>query len=292
MMRWKRYLAAGVVLMTTTSMAAKPRPVEVHGHRGARAVRPENTMAGFRHAIAAGVDAIELDVVVTADDRLVVHHDLKTRPDLCLGPGGAPLAASVPIRSMTLEAVRALDCGSRTDPAFPRQQAVPGERVPTLEEAFALLAATPGLKLDVEVKSYADQPDLSPPPDRLADLVLAAVAAAGVRDRVELRSFDHRVLRAVRARDAGILLAALVPKCPSDAGATCGEDLVQVTRAAGATRLAPHLSRVDAALVRRLHDAGMTVIAWTANDEADWRRLVESGVDGIVTDDPAAARKW
>ena len=294
---WRAVMAGVATVGTLVGTAeAGPRAVEVHGHRGARAVRPENTLAGFRHAIAAGVDAIELDVVVTADDRLVVHHDLKTRPQTCLGPGGAALPAPVQIRTMTLAQVRQLDCGTRTDPAFPRQVAVPGERIPTIEETFALLREAPRLKLDVEIKSYEAHPELTPPPERLASLVLAAVREAGVHDRVEIRSFDHRVLRAVRAADPTILLAVLVPECKADldlpSAKSCRIDLVAVAREVGATRVSPHHTQINAEQVRRLHDAGMTVIPWTADIEADWRRLVEAGVDGIVTDDPEALRAF
>ena len=113
---------------------------------------------------------------------------------------------------------------------------------------------------------------------------LAAVREAGVRERIEVRSFDPRVLRAVRAADPTLLLAALVPR---------GEaDLVAVARAAGATRVSPHHTMVDDAQVRRIHEAGLTVIPWTANTPDDWRRLIDAGVDGIVTDDPAGLRKF
>jgi glycerophosphoryl diester phosphodiesterase len=138
--------------------------------------------------------------------------------------------------------------------------------------------------VDVEVKSDPARPERTPPPEWLAAMVLAAVREAGLGERVEIRSFDHRVLLAVRAADARIATAVLVHKCLPD--------LVAVAKAAGATRVSPHHEWIPASEVRRLHDAGISVVPWTANDAADWKRLVEAGVDGIVTDDPEALRAW
>jgi glycerophosphoryl diester phosphodiesterase len=278
-------LLATLTLAGPAATANPPaRKVEVHGHRGARAVRPENTLAGFRFAIEAGADAIELDVVATADDRLVVHHDLLVNPDLCSGPDGKP-ALRVPLRTLTLDQVRALDCG-RANPQFPRQVAVPGERIPTLEESLALVRTAGGgrVRIDVELKSAPVHPEWTPAPDRFVALVLAAIRESGLHDRVEVRSFDHRLLRLVRAADPALLTAVLVDRCLPD--------LVAVARAAGATRVAPHSEWITADDVRRLHDAGMTVVPWTANEPADWARLVAAGVDGIVTDDPEGLRSW
>lgn len=274
-------VVAGALMAWTAEAGARPA---VHGHRGARAVRPENTLAGFRHAVAAGVDAIELDVVATADDRLVVHHDLVTNPALCIGPDGKPIERPVPIRMLSLAEVRRLDCGARANPEFPRQVPVPGERVPTLQEALAIVKAAPRVQVDIEVKSDPAHPERTPTPEAFAALVLAAVREAGIRDRVEIRSFDYRVLRAVRAADRDILTAVLVHRCLPD--------LVAVARAAGATRVSPHHEWITAGEVRRLHEAGVLVVPWTANDPADWRRLVDAGVDGIVTDDPEALIEW
>src|SRR5438445_8755121 len=103
--------------------------IQVHGHRGARAVRPENTLPAFEYAIAQGVDALELDMAVTRDNVIVVSHDPVLEAPVCTGP--VPKAV---IRELTLAQVREWDCGAKANPAFPKQQAVPGTRVPTLEE--------------------------------------------------------------------------------------------------------------------------------------------------------------
>src|SRR4249920_3499251 len=95
----------------------------VHGHRGARARRPENTLPAFEYAIAQGVDALEMDMAVTKDNVLVVSHDPVLEGPVCTGP-----AAKAVIRELTLAQVREWDCGAKQNPAFPKQQAVPGTR--------------------------------------------------------------------------------------------------------------------------------------------------------------------
>jgi len=261
------------------------RSVEVHGHRGARALRPENTLAAFSCARKAGADVLEMDLWVTRDDRLVVVHDPFVPQDLCLGPDGAPPPPDLAIRSLTLEQVKAFDCGSRPNPRFPRQQAVPGQRIPTLEEVLALVRVTGILgerpvRLSLELKTIPGRPDLGPEPRRLADLLAGALRRASlVRGLVTVQSFDHQVLRAFHERMPEVPLAALLSQ---DRPA----DLVAVARDARASILSPHHLWITAPDVRALHQAGIRVIPWTANDPADWDRLLGIGVDGVITDDP------
>src|SRR3989442_6438062 len=116
-----------------TIAIATAGPILVHGHRGARAMRPENTIPAFEYAIQAGVDVLELDMAVTKDDVLVVSHDPLLNPEICKGPG-TPRA----IRTLTLAELRQWDCGALRNLKFPKQTPVPGARIPTLDEVFAL----------------------------------------------------------------------------------------------------------------------------------------------------------
>src|SRR5947209_1029384 len=113
------------VLMLT--MFGWSQTIAVHGHRGARAMRPENTMPAFEYAIAQGVDALELDMAVTKDGVVVVSHDPELRPPVCTGPRDRAV-----IHTLTLAEVRQWDCGAKQNPLFKTQQPVPGTRIPTL----------------------------------------------------------------------------------------------------------------------------------------------------------------
>ena len=265
-------------------------PVEVQGHRGARAARPENTLAAFAHAIEAGADVLEMDLAVTADDRLAVVHDLQVNPERCLGPDGRPDSRRPAVRSLSLADLKRYDCGTLPHPAFPAQVAVPGQAIPSFEEVVALVKvssflAAPAVRLNVELKTVPGRPDLGPPAERLAALAADAIRASGLQDRITVQCFDHAVLRALHARLPSLSLSALLDQ---DRPA----DLAGVAREARAGTLSPHHEWITPADVRVLHGAGLRVVPWTANDPAAWERLLRMGVDGIITDDPAGLVAW
>jgi glycerophosphoryl diester phosphodiesterase len=246
----------------------------VHGHRGARALYPENTLPGFVYAIQAGADLIELDVLATADDRLVACHDPVLRRRVYSGPGGPRR-----IREMTLEQLRRWDCGTRANPRFPRQRPVPGARIPTLEEVLEL-AALGRFGFNIELKSFPRRPWLAPPPERLAALAVETIERLRLSARVMVQSFDFKVLGEVRRLAPGIRLSALSPL-----GA---RSLVSIGASAGTPIVGPYYRLVTPARVAAAHRAGLSVIPWTVNRPRAWERLIRAGVDGIITDDPGA----
>jgi len=247
--------------------------IAVHGHRGARAVLPENTLEAFAYAIDAGADYIELDIQASSDGVLVVCHDAVLRRRLYQGPQGGRV-----VSRLTLAELGRLDCGSLTDRRFPRQTAVPGARIPTLDEVLGL-AGRGDFRFNIEVKTFPQRPRYGPAPEALAVLAVEAVQRRGLVRRVEMQSFDLRVLRAIRALDAELPLAAL---CQFGR-----RDFLRLAREAGATTLGPYQRLVTGGSVARAHAAGVRVVPWTANRPRDWARLVRAGVDGIITDDPA-----
>ncbi|MCL5742956.1 MAG: glycerophosphodiester phosphodiesterase [Acidobacteria bacterium] len=246
--------------------------VEVHGHRGARAVLPENTIPGFLHAIEAGADAIELDVLVTRDDVPVVCHDPVLRRALCVGPSRLRT-----VRSLTARELRQWDCGALPNPRFPRQHPIPGTAIPTLEEVLSL-AERGRFDFTIEAKLFRYRPGWTPPPERFAELLVQRIRARGLEPRVILQSFDFRVLEAVRRMTTGIRLAAL------DQFGLKG--FVALARRAGVEIVAPARRTVTRRRVSLAHAAGVKVMPWTANTHAEWDRLINAGVDGIITDDP------
>jgi glycerophosphoryl diester phosphodiesterase len=120
-------------------MRAEAAPkILVHGHRGARARRPENTLPAFEYAIGQGVDVLEMDMAVTKDNVIVVSHDPLLHGPVCSRPAGVDAKASVPIRTLTLAQVREWDCGAVRNPLFATQETAPGTRMPTLDDVFRL----------------------------------------------------------------------------------------------------------------------------------------------------------
>lgn len=247
-------LAPGVV-------AAGQRTILVHGHRGARAVRPENTIPAFEYAIAAGADALEMDMAVTKDGVIVISHDPVLHPPVCKGEQDRAV-----IRQLTLSEVLRWDCGG-------------GARMPTLDQVLDL-ASRGGFEFNIETKISPDRPELTPSPEEFARMMLAAVRKRHLESRVILQSFDFRTLRAMKALAPEIRRSALYAGKP--------RDLVEIAREAQAGIVSPEHSLVTPENVRAAHKAGLQVIPWTPNTPAQWDRLVAAEVDAIITDDPAA----
>ena len=253
---------------------APPHKILVHGHRGARALRPENTLPAFEYAIAQGVDALELDMAVTKDNVLVVSHDPLLHPPVCSGP--QPQAV---IRELSLAQVREWDCGKVQNPNFPKQLAIPGARMPTLDEVFAL-APRGNFLFNIETKSFPDHPELTPPPAEFVRLVLEEIRKHHLESRVILQSFDFRTLHEMKKIAPEIPLSALYEGVP--------KSFTAIAQEAGAGIVSPQYILATREQVQAAHAAGLQVVPWTADSSADWDRLIDAGVDGIITDDPAA----
>lgn len=253
---------------------AAPKKITVQGHRGARTVRPENTLPAIEYAIEAGADYIEIDLGVTSDNIPVVHHDQTINMSICTGPEG-----ETAIRRLTLEQVKQFDCGSKRAEGFPRQELAPGTRIPTLDEVLAL-APRGRFHFNIEMKSNPKRPELAPEPEEFARLVAEAVRKHKLEERTVVQSFDWRTLKAMKAIAPEIRLAALYSGLP--------KDFVQIAEEAGGVPIvSPHHLLVTRGRVRAAHKAGLTVVPWTANTPGQWDRLIRADVDSIITDDPA-----
>jgi glycerophosphoryl diester phosphodiesterase len=266
-----------LIILTMLSSAAWSQ-IQVHGHRGARAMRPENTLPAFEYAIAAGVDALELDMAVTKDNVLVVSHDPELRGPVCSGP-----TEKAVIHELTLAQVRQWDCGGKQNPGFPNQQAVPGTKMPTLDEVFAL-APKGKFLFNIETKSFPNRPEVTPPPEEFARMVLASIRKHHLEARVVVQSFDFRTLVAMKKLAPEIQLSALYSGAP--------KDFVALGKESGAQTVSPVASLVTPEQVKAAHAAGLKVLPWTVNTPQEWERLVNANVDGIISDDPAALIAW
>lgn len=295
-------LAAAVA----TSGAGAQRTILIHGHRGARAYRPENTIPAFEYGIQHGDDVLELDLAVTKDNQLVVSHSpflIQPAPKpgdawnaaanerVCIGP---PLPPGTLIRSLTLAQVKQYDCGSKTLPAFPKQLAVPGTRIPTFDEVLDL-APQGTFQFNVETKSFPNHPEMTPPPAEFVQLIDDAVRRHGLQKRVILQSFDFRTLKAMRAIDPEIRLSALFGAAKYDGmmGITDPDkSFAHIEAITGAEILSPDQSLVTPAEVEVAHRMGVQVAPYTADTPAQWQRLADAHVDAIITDDPTELLAW
>lgn len=266
---------------------------EVQGHRGCRGLLPENTIPAFLKAMELGCDVLELDVVLTGDDQVLVSHEPWMSSTICLDPEGNPIPEvderQLNIHAMTLAEIRSYDCGSLEHPRFPQQDLV-GAHKPTLREVVeatdlhALQQGYSNPTFNVEIKSYPEWVGVfQPAPEVLAARVVRELDDLGIASRCIVQSFDPAVLEAVHAGRPDLTLALLVEN--SD-GLLPNLDRLSFTP----NIYSPHFSLVDATVLQQLRERDIELVVWTVNEAADITRMIELGVDGIISDYPDRVR--
>ncbi|QDG52393.1 glycerophosphodiester phosphodiesterase [Persicimonas caeni] len=293
------------------------KPLDIQGHRGARGLKPENTLPAFEAALDLQVDTLEFDLHLSKDDRLVVWHDPFVSAKKCVVPDGVddlpdPAAlrakdARLRVRNLTADQLARYRCTQNPDPKrFPAQDASPtalaGDDygIVTLERVFAFVeryAQSPQktdgqrdnarrVRFNIETKRKPRQPANigdgfdGERPGTFERAFVEAVEARGLQDRVTLQSFDHRSLWAARTIAPWLELAALEKKRRGPLAALADK---------GAAVWSPRHTLVTAKSVAEAHAAGLRVKPWTVNDAERMQALVDLGVDGIITDRPDLA---
>ncbi|MEZ2146046.1 glycerophosphodiester phosphodiesterase [Bradyrhizobium sp. DN5] len=287
---------------------------DLEAHRGGRALLPENTLPAFANALSMGVDTLELDVGVTADGEVVVSHERGLNPDLARGPDGAYITApGTPFVKLRLNEVRTYDVGRiRPDSAyarqFPDQRAMPGTRIPTLSELFALVrkSGNTRVRFNIETKIDPNHPDQSLDPQAFVTRLLSLIEAEKFSDRVMIQSFDWRTLQLVQQQAPKIPTVYLTLQRGSGqtvaldkatnwtAGfnpADHGGSLPRTIKAAGGAVWSPYFGDVTAALISEARGVGLRVVVWTVNKPDDMAHMIELGVDGIISDRPDLLRQ-
>ena len=284
-------------------MTARPGPwssgrFDVEGHRGAKGLVVENTLASFAAAYEVGATGVELDVRLTADGHVVVWHDTELLPHKCVSTG--PDLVGARVDDLTLDQLRTVDVGSLTLPECPGQRSDPGAHISTLSEVLAHgVAHAPGVWWTIELKvDPRDEREVAAR-RQLLEGVLADVHEHGVEGRCFVHSFDWAVLELSAVLAPDVLRSALVessvtwhPGSPLTGSVVPGEthqDVCDGAVAVGAHVISPDHAMVDAAFVERAHEAGLAVLPWTVNEPARIVEVVEAGVDGLVTDHPDRA---
>lgn len=269
---------------------------DLQGHRGARGLRPENTMPAFRRALELGVATLEMDVVVAADGTVVVSHEPWFSHVICRAPDGSPIAESEAVQhriyALPYDEVEHYDCGTRLHPRFPHQELQPAAKprlrdVIEMAEQFVQDRERPPVRYNIETKSTPAGDGLyHPDPETFTTLLYDVLVETGVKGRSTVQSFDVRTLQVARRLDPHWRTSLLVEWTPD-------HDLDDALATLGFTPAicSPDHRLVDAALVRAVHERGMHLIPWTANDVGEMRRLVQLGVDGFITDYPDRAQQ-
>lgn len=296
-------------------MSMPAKALDLQGHRGARGLAPENTLPAFAKALGIGVSTLELDCAVTKDGVVVVSHDSTLNPDITRGPDGKWLEGEgAPIRNITYDELRRYDVG-RIKPGgayekrFPHQQPVDGTSMPRLADVFALArkAGNEQVRFNIETKISPLHPERTVSPEVFARAFIAVIRKARMEKRVTIQSFDWRTLAVVQKEAPEITTVYLTaqqgfmnniqadkPASPWTAGlhvSQFGGSISRMVKAAGGAVWSPHSGELTREQVREAQALGLKVVVWTVNEPADVRRLIEWGVDGIISDYPDRLRQ-
>jgi len=265
---------------------------DLQGHRGARGLLPENTIPSFLKAAEIGVDTIEMDLVVTADSMLLVSHEPWFNHKISTKPNGEPVTESeamdLNIYEMTYEQTQQYDVGKRGNPDFPDQKPMEVTK-PLLTgavqaiENFTEENNSDPVYYNIETKSRPQYYNVMvPEPEVFAQLVYDEISALGIMDRAIIQSFDVNTLIAMHEIDPDVTLALLVENRDSP------EANLQKL---GFTPdiYSPYYRLVNQTLIEKGDQLVMKIIPWTINEVPEMKRLLEMGVDGIITDYPDRA---
>ena len=277
---------------------------------------PENTLPAFAIALSIGVDALELDVGMSADNVVVVSHDPLLNPHHTRGSDGAWLDIPGPaLRALTAAQIETFDVGRIREGTgyreqFLEQRAVDGTPMPTLEEVILLVNAAGNrhVHLNIELKSNPGKPHLTAAPDDFADAVIAVLRRHEFTRRATVQSFDWRVLQRVQSQAPEIRVAYLTVQggwldniergqpgpSPWSAGFDVDEhggSIPRTVKAAGGDAWAPAWAELEPSQLREAHELGLAVLVWTVNDPGTMQSLIGLGVDGIITDYPNRLRE-
>ena len=295
--------------------AASAPGFDLQGHRGARGLRPENTLAGFAYALELGVTTLELDCGVTKEGVVVVSHDRVLNPDHTRDAGGRFLEKAGPVlHELTYEELRQYDVGrirpgSKYAEAFPEQQGVDGERIPRLADVFEFVRkrGNNSVRFNIETKIDPTQPGQTAAPEEFTLALIAVIRGARMEARTAIQSFDWRTLVVARKHAPEIAVVALTDQQPDEDTMEIGKpgasiwlggfdvddhdgSVPRTVKALGATVWSPHVLDLTPALVAEAQTLGLLVVPWTVNEPKDMETAMSLGIDGLITDYPDRLR--
>jgi len=264
--------------------------LDVQGHRGARALYPENTIPAFIYALELGVTTLEMDVVITKDSQVVLSHEPWMGHEIALSPENREISEreekNYNIYRMTYAEVLRFDCGSKPHPRFSDQlkmevyKPLLKEVIDTIEKLIAK-NNLPKVIYNIETKTEPQGDSIfHPAPNAFSELLMQVIHEKGIAERVTVQSFDVRTLQYIHQKYPDMKLVLLIGEA------------IQPETALNLLGFVPFAYSPDYKLVNRqlrtfCTEKNMQLIPWTVNDSAEAKRLLELKVDGIISDNPA-----
>ena len=283
---------------------SKPDYIKIYGHRGARGVLPENTLESFKYLFENNIYAYETDILISKDFIPVITHDFRLDPSYTKDINDNWIEdENIKIIDLTYDQILQFDVGtlnklSKYGRKFVNQKSLQNQKIPKLSELLKLTSdnIVEDLLINLEIKSTPIEKNLTPEPDEMVKIIIDEVSRSNLEDRIIYSSFDWRVLREIKERGSKIPRAYLTSgargkiydKSPwlDFTPLHNGVELPELIKALGGSAWHPNYKDVNKEIVQISHDKGLPVNVWTVNRESDMLRMIDYGVDGIMTDYP------
>ena len=289
---------------------SKPNHIKIYGHRGARGDLPENILESFKYLFDNAINAYETDIVISKDLIPVITHDFRLDPSFTKDKEGNWIKdENIKIFDLTYNEILKFDVGSlnkltRYGRRFINQRTLENQKIPKLSELLELSSKNllQDLLINLEIKSTPEEKNLTPDPQDLVQIVLNEINNSNLKDKIIISSFDWRILREVKKQSPEIPRAYLTfqqekgmkikktiySKSPwiDHIPLTIVYDLPKIIKELGGSAWHPYYKDINKKAVKDAHDNNLPVNVWTVNDEDDMLKMIEYGVDGIMTDYP------
>ena len=284
---------------------------DLQAHRGGRGEWTEESLAAFANSLKLGVSTLELDTHLTTDGKVIVWHDDTIQADKCRDTAPAtPGDAQYPyvgdrVAELSLAQIKTLDCGFTQLKGYPEQDVIEGNRIAELKDVFQLVrdADAKKVRFNIETK-VEDGKSGGEGMVALTKAVVTEIYTAGMAGRSTVQSFDWSSLNLTKKIAPQLPLVALSsgdawlevgqPGASPNLGGididTYGGSLAKAAAAQGYDVISPTFSSVTPGMIKEAHELGLPVIPWTVNTTADMTRLMDLGVDGIISDYPTRLR--
>lgn len=275
-------------LSKPTRMAAE---LDLQGHRGCRGLLPENSIPAMIRALDFPVTTLEMDVVISQDNQVVVSHDPFFSHEISTTPEGDSIAEAgeqqFNLYKLTYADIRKFDVGSKPHPRFPQQQKIKTYK-PLLRELIDSVKASmmtrrrPFPYFNIETKTTAATDHrFHPEPETFVELLMQVIREKDISDQCIIQSFDIRTLQYLRQHYPSMATALLIEE-----GDERSIDTQLKTLGFTPSIYSPHYSLATPATIQTCHQRGMKIIPWTVNDLTTMQTLVANGVDGLISDYP------
>ena len=274
---------------TSSSTASTEKKIDYQGHRGARGLYPENSITGLVKALDFPIQTLELDVVISQDSQLILSHEPWFSHVICQHGDGREIteqeAEALKIIDLDYKDIKTFDCGSRGNPRFSEQNKIKTYK-PSFMDAISNVELhcrktnrTPP-RYNLELKSQPEWYGIfTPEPKKFVELALQEIDLLEIEAQITLQSFDPAILNEIHRQAPNISTSFLVENIDG-----LEANLKKLTFTPDI--YSPYFKLLNVGAVDAMHKAGMQVIPWTINDPVIMKKLIEIGVDGIITDYP------